>query len=287
MPERAGAVPVPAIPVSVNAEDVPMTGLPMTGHYARPALPYGGWSLFLARLSAMMLVISGLAHRFGYLETIGFFWVLGAIFLIAFAALCLSLVALNRLWDRGARGGRPAGFALAIASLVMVPYAVSAWHVITKPVLNDVMTDVEDPPVYILATGMRSGAQNRIVPPFPELEEVQKAAYPDVTGRRHDAAPDRVLTAVQNVIEKRGWTIVARNGAAGETNEIIIEARAWSPILCFPADVVIRIADEGERTFVDMRSSSLYANHDLGDNARRITRFMSDLEAEMLLLAGT
>ena len=90
----------------VNAEDESMTGLPMTGHYARPALPYGGWSLFLARLSAMMLVVSGLAHRFGYMETIGFFWVLGSVFLLAFAAFCLSLVALNRLWDRGARGGR-------------------------------------------------------------------------------------------------------------------------------------------------------------------------------------
>ncbi|MCC0033056.1 MAG: DUF1499 domain-containing protein [Brucellaceae bacterium] len=259
----------------------------MTGYYARPASPLGRWSSFLARLSAMMLLISGLSHRYGLMDTIGFFWVLGAIFFLAFAALVLSFLALQRLWDVGARGGRPAAFALILSALVLAPYAVSAWRAVTKPVLNDISTDIEDPPSYFLAAGLRRGSQNAIAAPSPDQLEIQRQAYPDVTGRRYDAAPDRVMTAITNVVTANGWPVKSRSGVIGEGDDVSLELRAWSPVFAFPADVVIRISDESETTYVDMRSSSLYAAHDLGDNARRIAAFMKALDAEMLLLAGT
>ena len=259
----------------------------MTGYYDRPASPLGNRANFLARLSLMMLLISGLSHRYGLMETVGFFWVLGAIFFIAFAALVLSLLALHRLWDIGARGGRPAAYACAISCLVLVPYAVSAWNAMTRPVLNDVSTDLEEPPAYFLSAGVRQGAQNRITEPSPDQLEIQRLAYPEVTGRRYNAAPDRVLAAVSNVVAANGWPVRSRNGVIAEGDDVTLEVRAWSPVFAFPADVVIRIGDEGETTYVDMRSSSVYAAHDLGDNARRIANFMKALDAEMLLLAGT
>ena len=123
--------------------------------------------------------------------------------------------------------------------------------------------------------------------PSPDQLEIQRLAYPEVTGRRYNAAPDRVLAAVSNVVAANGWPVRSRNGVIAEGDDVTLEVRAWSPVFAFPADVVIRIGDEGETTYVDMRSSSVYAAHDLGDNARRIATFMKALDAEMLLLAGT
>ncbi|RST82838.1 DUF1499 domain-containing protein [Aquibium carbonis] len=63
--------------------------------------------------------------------------------------------------------------------------------------------------------------------------------------------------------------------------EVSIEVRAFSRWLRFPADLVVRLTDEGETTFVDLRSASHFAQHDLGDNADRIRRFLVDLDARM------
>ena len=52
------------------------------------------------------------------------------------------------------------------------------------------------------------------------------------------------------------------------------------------ADVAVRLTDEDASTFVDMRSASHYAQHDLGDNADRISRFLADLDAMMQAGAG-
>ncbi len=46
------------------------------------------------------------------------------------------------------------------------------------------------------------------------------------------------------------------------------------------------MTDEGDATYVDMRSASHFGQHDLGDNARRIDDFLSDLDAAMLARAG-
>ena len=67
---------------------------------------------------------------------------------------------------------------------------------------------------------------------------------------------------------------------------ITLEGVAYSFILGFPADVAIRIDDDQTATFVDMRSASRYARHDLGDNAARIQRFLRELDERMALLAA-
>lgn len=259
----------------------------MTGFYDRPASPLGDWSRFLARLAAMMFLIAGLSHRYGLMETTGFFWVLGVICLLAIAALVLSLLAFHRLWRAGARGGRAAAAGLALSLLVLAPFAVSAWRAMALPALNDISTDRRDPPAFFIAPGLRKPGENALSMPSAADLQAAAQAYPAATGRRYDAAPDRVLRAVDNVVAANGWRVVSRTGAPQETSEIVVEARAWTFLFAFPVDVVVRISDENESTYVDMRSASVFARHDLGDNARRIAAFMEALDAEMLALAGT
>ncbi|PHP67153.1 hypothetical protein CSC94_11470 [Zhengella mangrovi] len=259
----------------------------MTGYYDRPVSPLGDWSRFMARLSAMVFLLSGLAHRYGLIETTGFFWVLGFVFLVAFSAVVLALLAFRRTLGAGARGGRAAIGGLLLAVVVLAPFAVSAWRTVALPAVSDVSTDRDNPPAFFMAPGLRKQGQNALGRPAEADLLAAAEAYPAAIGRRYDASPDRVLRAVTNVIEASGWTVLARSGVPEETAEILIEAHAWSPVFAFPADIVVRISDKDEASWVDMRSASLYGKHDLGDNARRIQSFMKALDDEMLALAGT
>ena len=57
-----------------------------------------------------------------------------------------------------------------------------------------------------------------------------------------------------------------------------IEADVTTPVMGFRDEIIVRLTDEGESTFVDMRSASLFGSRDLGANARRIETFMSALD---------
>lgn len=66
-----------------------------------------------------------------------------------------------------------------------------------------------------------------------------------------------------------------------EQNATRFAAIAHSPFLGLKSDVVIRLLDEGETTYVDMRSLSRYGKRDMGLNAAFITEFLSALEGEV------
>jgi uncharacterized protein (DUF1499 family) len=102
-----------------------------------------------------------------------------------------------------------------------------------------------------------------------------------VTGRRYEGSPDRILDAVVSVIADNGWTITEQKGVPGDDEEILVEVVARTWLLGFTSDVVIRLSDEGETTYVDMRSVSRYGIHDLGENADRIMQFMTALDTQV------
>jgi len=68
-------------------------------------------------------------------------------------------------------------------------------------------------------------------------------------------------------------------------SRVVIQGEASTPVLAIKSDVVIRLIEEAETTRVDMRSSTRYAGHDLGLNARTIERFLTALDAELLGVA--
>jgi uncharacterized protein (DUF1499 family) len=74
-----------------------------------------------------------------------------------------------------------------------------------------------------------------------------------------------------------GWTVTDVDPRAGE-----IAAEAVTRLWRFTDDVSIRVALDGAgMTRVDMESSSRVRGHDLGTNARRIARFLHDLDARL------
>lgn len=284
------------------------------------------WSGRLAYFATVLLLVAGLSHRFGLLETIPFFGVLLIGCLLAAAGLGFAFGGFADLWERGDRGGRRALWASIVCCILLAPYALSAWRVMEHPRLTDVATDLDDPPMFRTLPTQRPLFANQIAPIDVSKAQMIRAGYPDLSGRRYPVSPDQVMEQVLALIADRGWTVAARHGvvdepapptaeddtddaplpvpeprpSAGDADqppppgegeagpedvvagvEMSVEARAFSRWLRFPADVIVRLTDEGESTFVDMRSASHFAQHDLGDNADRIRRFLADLDARM------
>lgn len=236
------------------------------------------WSVRLAWFSFVLLLVAGLSHRYGLLETVAFLWVLGIVGFLALIALGLAMMGFSDLWQHGDRAGRRSLVGLLLALATLAPFLVGGWRFAVHPPLSDVSTDLVDPPSLAAAAARRDPRARRLAPISPGEAAMIAEHYPEASGRRYEATPGRVLRAVLELVGQRGWTIVAHRGGGEEDTETAIEALAGSFILRFPADVAIRLTDEGETTFVDMRSASHFGRHDLGDNAMRITRFLSELD---------
>jgi uncharacterized protein (DUF1499 family) len=90
------------------------------------------------------------------------------------------------------------------------------------------------------------------------------------------------------VFARQGWQVEG-SLPSSDTNasDAVVNAVAKSFVLELPADVAIRVTSEGETSYVDMRSASRYGRHDLGDNAARIVKFLSELDQEVVGQIGT
>lgn len=230
----------------------------------------------------MLLGVVWVGHHYGLVETPGYLWVLALVALLAAFALILAAFACSRIWNHGGPGGRDLVAGALIALAVLAPYGFVAWLMLALPPLRDVTTDLDTPPALPTAAD-RAAGMNALSPPTPGEQRLQVENYPLVTGRRYELPIDETAAAVEAVLAGRDWRVAgplpgARAMAAGE---IAIGAVATSLGLELPVDVSIRIAVDGDSTLVDMRSASRYGRHDLGDNARRIAAFLSDLDGQV------
>jgi len=248
------------------------------------------WSRRLAWFSAVLFVVAGVGHRYGLVETIAFLWVLGIVGVLAAGALMLAAAGFSRVWNFGDRGAANATIGGMVALVVLLPFLFSGYRVFAYPQLNDISTDLSDPPLLLAAAWLRTPVMNEVRAIDPEAAAIQQENYPEITGRRYDLSVDRIEDIVNGLVAAHGWNKLGTSGHSERDEpdpvEITIELQAASPILGFPSDVAIRLTDEGSSTYVDMRSASRYGRHDFGDNARRIAGFLAEIDAAVALQAG-
>ncbi len=238
----------------------------------------------MAVFSAILFLTAGLAHRYGLLATPDLMPVIGLVAGLALLSLAFAARGLMQLWTFGGEGGGNVAACVIVAGLVLAPLAVFLYLGLTLPLLNDISTDTDDPPILAWAVGQRTPEMNKIEPFTVDRRKLQLESYPAATGRRYGAPIGQVADAVSDVLDDRGWTLVERTDAPADATEITIEALARTLVLGFSVDVAIRLIDEGASTYVDMRSASRYGSHDFGDNARRIESFLSSLDVEIAYL---
>jgi hypothetical protein len=196
--------------------------------------------------------------------------------------LAIGLVVLNR--RRGRKTRWPLIGVGLVATLGFLAYlAPYGSALLTLPAIHDVTTALADPPQF-KALRVRDdnwdkipGADDRDMAgmnPRQRWAILHQDAYPDIRSVRIDQPVVAVIEKARRLAEDRNWDIINVDPAAGN-----LEATDTYSLFGFKDDIVIRAraAENGAASIIDMRSVSRAGVHDLGTNAKRVRRFLSDL----------
>ena len=159
-----------------------------------------------------------------------------------------------------------------VAGLPFVIVALLTIKDLTYPLINDVTTDVDTPPQFVAALLTPANADRDMG--FPErFAPIVRNSYPKLRPLITHEPTHQVLERVASLmVEVPNWTVTHRDDSAG-----LVEGEARTPFLGFVDDVVVRVADDGDKTRVDMRSKSREGLVDGGANARRVQGFLARL----------
>jgi uncharacterized protein (DUF1499 family) len=215
--------------------------------------------------------------RVGIFEPITGFSMLRKSVLASLVLSLLAVVSLGVCWRERNIACQRFFFLVLIVSLVYSCMWIGFYlQRANLPDINDITTDTDVPPAFLNVNFIRKSQENDLSY-NTEWAPIQRKYYPDVQPLFSLKSKDVVYSAIERLIEARGWDVVAMYSGAG-----IVEATARTPIFGFRDDVVIRITQiEAGKVRVDMRSCSRVGSGDFGVNAERIVSFMSDLSESL------
>ncbi len=206
---------------------------------------------------------------------------------LVFAVLALlsGLIALPMTYFSPKRraGLSRAQIGLVLALIIILPIAVVVSKTRQYPLINDITTDTQKPPVFVKANEYQP-KQGRDLSYKPQFAAIQNAspAYKDLAPLKMDGPPDDVFKKVAILAgEVPSWRIT-RNDPATHT----LEGVATSGLFKFHDDFVIEVRPaDGGGSLVEMRSKSRDGTGDLGANYHRIVSFLSIVKAGPQTLA--
>ncbi len=233
---------------------------------------FGRLALLAAIAAAVLVAGAGPAYRNGFAE-------LGLAFEFmkygVYAAGAAGVLAV--LWIVFAFVGRSAnGFVAFLVALVLasgaayVPINMQATAA-KLPLIHDITTDSANPPAFVAIAPLRATAANGVDYKTDPAE--QQKGYPDIAPLVTEVPPADMFPRAEATARAMGWEIV--DAKAGEGRIEATDTTAWWG---FKDDVVIRIADEGSGSRLDIRSMSRVGKSDLGKNAERIRAFLAALK---------
>ena len=229
----------------------------------------------LALLCAVAAVGSGLGYRLGLWHFRTGFEILKWSFFVSGATLLILLACMFFVQTK-TRADSMIGIAGIIICLVLV-YVPYSWKktLDAYPYIHDISTDTLNPPDFVIVDQLRAADDHSIEYDGLEVAELQVKAYPDIKTLVIDGDIEKHLQSAENVLNDMNLDIVSVDIESGR-----IEAVATSFLFGFKDDMVIRMTEtDGAQVAVDVRSKSRVGKSDLGQNAKRIRRFMEGLAA--------
>jgi uncharacterized protein (DUF1499 family) len=227
-------------------------------------------------LAAVALVAIGVGcAALGILPAFGGFLVMVLGLGMALIGLVTSIVGIVATGAGKGREGRSTavrGLVLCIGVLVALGIPASQGRDV--PRINDITTNVEDPPAFVKAFELNPGRD--MAYPGASFAEQQQQGYPDLATLVIEDSPDEAFDKVHNALAGMPRiAITDENRAEGR-----IEATETSALFRFKDDVVVRIRpfqDGGSR--IDVRSKSRDGKGDMGVNAKRIRTLLGLVRA--------
>ena len=239
----------------------------------RRRIMYIGFALAL--LCAVAAVGSGLGYRFGLWHFRTGFEILKWSFFLSGATLLILLAGMFFLQTK-TRADSIIGITGIVICLVLV-YVPYSWKktLDAYPYIHDVTTDTVNPPDFVIVGQLRTADDHSIEYDGLEVAELQVKAYPDIKTLIIDGSIEKTVQLAESVLNDMNLELVSVDIESGR-----IEAVATSFLFGFKDDMVIRVTEtDGAQVKIDVRSKSRVGRSDLGQNAKRIRRFMEGLTA--------
>jgi uncharacterized protein (DUF1499 family) len=232
--------------------------------------------LYLAIITVIAFAISGYGYRWGI-------WSLGTAFTIltystysAIAITAVSILSFLFLRKKGAKVITTLSVAFVLTAVAATTALYWQQRAQSVPPIHDITTDLQNPPEFSAMVRLRADAPNPPEYAGEETAEQQREAYPGLEPLVVDDSLQVAMDEAVRLVLNRGWQIVAIN-----RNEGRIEATEILPWFGFKDDVVLRFTETTQGTRIDMRSKSRVGRSDVGVNAKRIERFLEDLEMRL------
>lgn len=227
--------------------------------------------LLLALAVVAAIAASGFGTRLGAWDYRQGFVILrwGTYAGLAVAAIALVLLVVPRT-RRGSAAALGSSLVIALTAAAVPLYWLHEAR--TLPPINDITTDLDNPPQYVAIVPLRAGYTVSAAYGGQATAKAQRASYPRIVPILRKEPPAKAFAAALAVARDMGWTIIDADEKTGR-----IEATATTPWFGFIDDVVIRVSPIPEGSRVDVRSHSRVAGGDLGTNARRIREFSAKL----------
>jgi uncharacterized protein (DUF1499 family) len=247
-------------------------------YQSEPVSSLANWARNLAVFSVVVVLVSIIIVRFGFLEMkpalATFFGALAC----AGLSIMVGFAGFVAIWRNGTRGMARILLAFLISALVLAYPAYLAVQYRRLPPIHDITTDPIDPPRFEALARLRTGeGTNTAVYAGLYSAEQQRQAYPDIEPIDLEIPADRAYALALQLVHKRKWLVIDERTPQPPRGLGRIEAVARTPIMGFREDVSIRVVPNGEDSRVDIRSASRYFESDLGSNAARVSRFTDDL----------
>ncbi len=240
------------------------------------------WSRRLATFALALAVISIALARTQIVDIGAALAVLGASILFACAALLFAVAGIAVIWRKGYRGTRHVLAASALAVLLLAEPTWMAIQAVRLPILNDVSTDLNDPPDFSRSARAIAGRNKFDHPPIPpEWRDAQRSAYPAIQPIVLDLDIEEAWPLVLKAVEARKWAVIDEVRPGGRIGIGHLDAVDRPLIMGFPDDVTVRVRPLAGQTRIDLRSASRYGRHDFGANAKRIQGFSDELQAQL------
>ncbi|MFC7537110.1 DUF1499 domain-containing protein [Sphingomonas sp. GCM10030256] len=225
-------------------------------------------------------LLAGLGTGEGWWSYASGLYALRYLFFMALVGAVVGLIARFRRKE-----GQMLAVGAVLLGLLFAAYLGNYYRIAgSVPAIHDASTDLADPPQF-QTLKLRADNLDKVpdmgrpgwaqLGPLERWRAVHSEAYGDLRTVRLPVAPAEALRRAEQLARSRGWQIAAVDPAAGR-----LEATATTRFFRFKDDVVVRIRPApGGGSIVDVRSVSRVGVSDLGENARRIRRFLADLTA--------
>lgn len=238
------------------------------------------WSGRVAWFSVLVAAFAIILVRTDRIDSVQALSVLIAAFAVAVLAILIAAYGLAVIWREGFGGSGRAFSALALSGALLAAPVYMALKAATLPAINDISTDLGDPPSFsrsrasLAARGDVLRGQSSL-----ETRAKQRAGYGGIAPLTIERAPEEAFALARAAAQSMGWRIIEANPPGARTGVASIDAIDLSLLLKFPDDIAVRIRPLANGSRIDVRSASRHGWHDFGANARRVQRYLQELNA--------